>query len=69
MADKEPKSPENLDPGRLTPAQLAQLLAKVAGQKVSPERITQDVAAGAPTNPDGTLHLVHYTAWLVGAIL
>ena len=24
-----------------------------------------DVAAGAPTNPDGTVNLVHYAAWLV----
>ncbi len=24
-----------------------------------------DVAAGAPTNADGTFNLVHYAAWLV----
>jgi len=24
-----------------------------------------DVLAGAPTNADGTLNLVHYAAWLV----
>jgi hypothetical protein len=24
-----------------------------------------DLAAGAPVNPDGTLHLVRYAAWLV----
>ena len=23
-----------------------------------------DLAAGAPTNPDGTINLVHYAAWL-----
>jgi len=25
-----------------------------------------DVAAGAPTNADGTINLVHYAAWLLG---
>jgi hypothetical protein len=24
-----------------------------------------DLAAGAPANPDGTLQLVHYGAWLI----
>ena len=27
--------------------------------------ITADLNAGAPTNPDGTLNLLHYAAWLV----
>jgi hypothetical protein len=24
-----------------------------------------DLAVGAPANPDGTINLVHYAAWLV----
>jgi hypothetical protein len=24
-----------------------------------------DIASGAPTNPNGTMNLVHYVAWLV----
>ena len=26
--------------------------------------LEKDLAAGAPRNPDGTLNLVHYAAWL-----
>ena len=28
------------------------------------EWLEQDLAAGAPANPDGTINLVHYAAWL-----
>jgi len=54
-----------VDPQRLTPAELARLLSAAAKVQVPLERIEADVAAGAPVNPDGTLHLVHYAAWLV----
>jgi hypothetical protein len=27
--------------------------------------LRDDVAAGAPTNADGTINLVHFAAWLV----
>ena len=52
------------DPSRLTPAELAALLTKVGSSAITSEMIAADVAAGAPTNADGTLHLVHYAAWL-----
>jgi hypothetical protein len=41
------------------------LLSRAGGQSVSAEMIGEDVAAGAPTNADGTINLVHYAAWLV----
>jgi len=31
---------------------------------VSAEEIREDLEAGAPANPDGTLNLVCYAAWL-----
>jgi hypothetical protein len=31
---------------------------------VSEEALRADLEAGAPTNPDGTINLVHYAAWL-----
>jgi len=31
---------------------------------MSAESILRDAEAGAPTNADGTMHLVHYGAWL-----
>lgn len=43
----------------------ARLLSKVGGQTVSDDMLQTDVDLGAPTNPDGTLNLLHYAAWLV----
>ena len=60
---KKPAGPG--DPTALSPDQLAELLTLAARKKISPAAIRADVKAGAPTNGDGTLHLVHYGAWLV----
>lgn len=43
----------------------AKLLSHVGGTEIAAESIRADVAAGAPTNPDGTLNLVEYAAWLL----
>lgn len=56
-----------INPSALTPAELAALLAK-AGATIREADIAQDLAAGAPANADGTIHLVHYTAWLAGQV-
>ena len=45
-------------------ATLAALLTR-SGGKVTPEMVKADIAAGAPTNPDGTVNLIHYAAWMV----
>lgn len=50
--------PNTADPGALPPEQLARAL----GLNVS---VIQDhLARGAPANPDGTINLVRYAAWL-----
>ena len=49
----------------LTPAQAAQILSAAGKRRVAEATVVADIAAGAPTNPDGTLNLVHYAAWLV----
>jgi uncharacterized ferredoxin-like protein len=54
-----------LNPNALTLADAARLLARVGGQAVTVEMLQADVAAGAPTNADGTINLVHYAAWLL----
>lgn len=41
------------------------LLRKSGAQHVSEEAVQQDVADGAPVNPDGTFNLVAYAAWLM----
>jgi hypothetical protein len=54
-----------LSPMSLTLAQAAGILSKLSAQPVTAEMLREDIAAGAPTNADGTLNLVHYAAWLV----
>ena len=54
MAERKP-----LNPMSIPLDQAAQLLG------VGREVLEADLAAGAPTNADGTINLVHYAAWLV----
>jgi hypothetical protein len=54
-----------LNPNALALADAARLLARVGGQAVTIEMLQADLAAGAPTNADGTINLVHYAAWLL----
>jgi len=61
MADEAPK----LNPTALPLVDAARLLSAVGGQVVTVEMLQADVAAGAPTNDDGTLNVAHYAAWLV----
>ena len=66
MTHEDPKS---MDPAALSIADAALLLGKVGGRRIDEATIRADVAAGAPTNADGTLNLVHYTAWLVREVV
>jgi hypothetical protein len=61
MAEPETR----LNPAAVAPVDLARLLSGAAGQAVPAEMLEEDIAAGAPTNADGTLNLVQYAAWLV----
>lgn len=63
MNSQEKRNP--LNPSTLSLADAARLLTKVGGQPVTESMLHEDIAAGAPTNPDGTLNLIHYGAWLV----
>jgi hypothetical protein len=57
--------PAKLNPAALTIADAARLLTKAGGQPVTEAMLAADRAVGAPANPDGTVNLVHYAAWLV----
>ena len=46
-------------------ADAARVLSKVGGQTIEPEMLQEDIDDGAPTNPDGTINLIHYASWLV----
>lgn len=59
--------PNRISPTALAVADAARLLSAVSGGTITPEMLHADVACGAPTNPDGTLNLVHYAAWLLKA--
>lgn len=54
-----------LNPNALSVANAARLLTRAFGSPVTEEMIRADIDAGAPTNADGTINLVHYAAWLV----
>ena len=49
----------------LTLEDTARLLTRVGGQPVGVELLRADVEAGATTNADGTINLVHFAAWLL----
>jgi len=61
MAEPDAK----LNPAALPLADAARLLSAAGGQRITLDMLEADRAAGAPVNPDGTLNLVHYAAWLV----
>ncbi|MGC4004676.1 MAG: hypothetical protein QM811_16780 [Pirellulales bacterium] len=61
-------APESLQLASLTREQLAQLLTKAGGQKVDVAAIAAAVTEAAPTNANGTLHFVHFTAWLASRV-
>lgn len=46
-------------------ADAVRVLTRLGGQPIDEASLQADIDAGAPTNPDGTLNLVHYAAWLV----
>ena len=55
----------SLNPSALSVGDAARILSAAGGQRIDEEMIQADIDAGAPTNIDGTLNLVHYGAWLV----
>jgi hypothetical protein len=61
--DAEPAA--RLNPNALSVADAARMLTKVGGLPVTVDMIRADHCSGAPANPDGTVNLVHYCAWLV----
>lgn len=55
--------PESIDPSRLTIQQAAKILSAAYRERIEIEKLRADFDAGAPTNEDGTINLVNYTAW------
>ncbi|MEO0513644.1 MAG: hypothetical protein AAF108_12260 [Planctomycetota bacterium] len=54
-----------LNPAALGIEDAAKVLSRMGGKPVTAAMLEADIDAGAPTNADGTMNLVHYAAWLV----
>lgn len=52
-----------IDPTRMSVEQAAKLLSAAYRERIDPEKIRLDLETGAPVNVDGTINLVHYSAW------
>ena len=49
----------------LTVGQAAKVLSAAGGRRITEEMLRADIDVGAPVNPDGTINLLYYAAWLV----
>ena len=71
MTPEHAPSPEHaqgmsrLNPAALGVADAARVLSRIGGKPITEEMLRADIDAGAPTNANGTINLVHYAAWLV----
>jgi hypothetical protein len=63
MADNNPQQPMN--PQALRLKDLARILTASGPKSVTAEMLQADIKNGAPVNPDGTMNLVNFAAWLV----
>jgi hypothetical protein len=59
------QSERSLNPLALRIEDLAHILSVLGSQPITVQMLQADIDAGAPTNPDGTINIVHYVAWLV----
>lgn len=57
--------PKTTSLANITPEDLARALTAASGRQVRVEEIRTDIELGAPVNPDGTMHLVNYMAWML----
>ena len=58
-------SHENLRITAITPAQAAKILSAVYRRRITQQQIHQIAETGGLLRSDGTINLVHYTAWLI----
>lgn len=54
-----------LNPQALSLTDAARVLTASGPKLVTVEMLRADIDAGAPTNPDGTVNLVSFAAWLL----
>ena len=64
----EEQAKRPLNPSTMSLVEAAAVLTQAGMWEVTPEDVAGDLADGAPTNPDGTINLIHYAAWLAGEL-
>jgi hypothetical protein len=52
-----------VDPTRLSIEQASKLLSAAYRERIDASKLQDDIDSGAPTNSDGTINLVNYSAW------
>lgn len=57
-----------LNPSALSISDAVKALQAAGARHASEENLRADIESGAPTNPDGTLNLIHYAAWMVARL-
>ena len=59
----------SMKPTALSVADAARVLSKAGSRSVTEAALREDIARGAPINPDGTINLLHYAAWLAREVV
>ena len=58
-------TPGGKNPMALSLADLAAMLSRFSTEPLTEDMLEDDVADGCPTNPDGTMNVVQFSAWMV----
>ena len=67
-ARSQSRTAGGMNPQALRLDDAARVLSAVSPRPVTAEMLQTDIDAGAPTNADGTINLVHFAAWLVSEV-
>ena len=67
-SEVSPTDGARLNPRAMSVENAARVFTRLGGIEVTEAMLRADIDAGAPTNNDGTINLVHYAAWLVREI-
>jgi len=63
--NQENSTTARLNPAAISVGDAARVLTRVGSSPVTEAMLRADLDAGAPVSADGSINLVHYTAWLV----
>ena len=50
---------------QMSKADFIQVLRHYGCRTITPEKLDEQIAAGAPVNANGTINIVNYTAWVL----